>query len=82
MPPRQRRQHMQKASINLTEKKVTLDEAQALIAQAQKNRLEACQKELTALLAKYGAQLVAQASITPDGRILASMVLLDAPNAS
>jgi hypothetical protein len=71
--------HTQKASTHLTEKKDTLAEANAIIAQERSARLEACQKELTALLEKYKAQLSARAFLTPDGRIVATMALENAP---
>lgn len=47
----------------------------ALLAQDRQQRLTLCQAEIAAALRRHRCVLVAQASITPDGRITARVVL-------
>ena len=56
----------------------SVDHAKYILAQDQKERLEACQAELDAVLKRHGCQLSAQVMVTNDGRIVANVVLVDA----
>ena len=56
----------------------SVDHAKYILAQNQKERLEACQQELNELLQRHGCQLSAQVVVTQDGRLVANVVLVDA----
>ena len=52
--------------------------ARKVLEDEQRGRLEQCQRELDALLKSHGCQLAAQLGISQDGRIVASVVLVNA----
>ena len=65
--------------------KVTPDEARKVLETEQRDRLEVCQMAIQPLLTeineiaqKAGCAFVAQPFLTPDGRISAQMVLVNA----
>jgi len=62
----------------MAESKTTPEQARQILEDAQRERLEACQKELDALLKKYGCTLAAQIGVSQDGRIVANVVLANA----
>lgn len=47
------------------------------LAEAKRQRLQACQIELADLLRRHGCALRAHAQLTPDGRVVAEPVLLE-----
>jgi len=75
---------MQMGSLTLAEK-MTPDEARKVLETEQRDRLEVCQMAIQPLLIeineiaqKAGCAFVAQPFLTPDGRISAQMVLVNA----
>ena len=75
---------MQMGSLTLADK-VTPEEARQILEAEQRERLEACQMAIQPLLTeineiaqKAGCAFVAQPFLTPDGRISAQMVLVNA----
>ena len=64
-------------SLTLAEK-MTSEQARQVLEDEQRERLEACQRELGALLQKHGCTLAAQIGVSQDGRIVANVVLTNA----
>ena len=62
----------------MTSDKVTPEEARQVLEAEQQERLEDCRHRLDALLQTYKVQLSTQIAITPDGRIVANVVLVNA----
>lgn len=58
--------------------KLTVYEAQRVLEDEQRERLEACQRELDELLKRHGCQLSTQIGVSQDGRIVANVVLVNA----
>jgi hypothetical protein len=58
---------------------ITSEQARKVLEDEQRRNLEQCQREMAALLEKYHCQLSAQIGISQDGRIVANVVLVDAP---
>ena len=56
----------------------TPEQARQILEDAQRERLEACQAELDAMLARHKCALSVQLGFTQDGRIVANVVLVDA----
>ena len=72
-------------SADLTDKPMTPEQARQVLEDEQKRKLEVCQMAIQPLLVeineiakKAGVAFVAQPVITPDGRISAQMVLVNA----
>jgi len=61
--------------------KITPEQARKALEAEKQERMAAFQTELEALLKRYKVQLVPQASLSNDGRIVASLVAVDAPQA-
>jgi arginine repressor len=59
-----------------TKEELTPDAARQLLTQERIAREQKCQKEIQAVLDKHGCQLVAQPTITQDGRLAARIVLV------
>ena len=62
----------------MTSEPMTADEARKVLEAEQQARLEDCRHRLDALLQTYKVQLSTQIAITPDGRIVANVVLVNA----
>ena len=62
----------------MTLAEMTPEQAKQVLADAERERLEACQQELNELLQRHSCQLSAQVVVTQDGRIVANVVLVDA----
>lgn len=58
---------------------MTKQEALRALAVERQERMEACQKELDAVLKRYGLGLTVQISVTPDGRLVGQPMLVE-PN--
>ena len=64
----------------------TPEQARQILEDAQRERLEACQEEIASLVEqieaiakKHGCLFTAQPGLTPDGRIGANIVVVNAP---
>jgi len=55
---------------------MTAEQARAMLKAEEREQLEACQREVNEILARHRCQLMAQLAFTPDGRVMANIVLL------
>jgi len=62
----------------MTSDQVTPEQAKKVLEDEQRARLEACQRELDALLKTRGCALSVQLGVSQDGRIVANVVLVNA----
>jgi hypothetical protein len=57
-----------------------VEQARKLLEQVEREQLETCQRELAAVLQRYGCVLAAQVAVTPDGRIVANVAVTKSVN--
>lgn len=57
-------------------KTITIEEAKTIMAAEKENRVRGCEQAITMVLQRFGCDLAAVASLTPDGRVSAKIQII------